>query len=84
MQLFPEPIPLRSPRFLLVTALVLLLAGVPLYAKLAGQPFYLTLFGRIMIYALAAASLNLLVGYTGLVSLGHALYLGLGAYVWAS
>ena len=80
MQLFPEPIPLRSPRFWLVAALVVLLAGVPVYAKLAAQPFYLTLFGRIMIYALAAASLNLLVGYAGLVSLGHALYLGLGAY----
>ena len=33
-----------------------------------------------MIYAIAATALNLLVGYTGLVSLGHALFVGIGAY----
>lgn len=76
----PEPIPASSPRLWIAVAIIVVLAIVPVYASLAGQPFYLTLFGRILIYALAASSLNLLIGYTGLVSLGHALYLGLGAY----
>ncbi|MET0268624.1 MAG: branched-chain amino acid ABC transporter permease [Duganella sp.] len=65
----------------LVSLLVLaLLAAVPLYAHLAQQPFYLTFFARIIIYAIAASALNLALGYGGLVSLGHALFLGLGAY----
>ncbi|KXU87519.1 ABC transporter permease [Paraburkholderia monticola] len=57
------------------------LALVPLYAWLTQQPFYLTLFGRIVIFAIAAVSLDLLIGYGGMVSFGHALFLGLGAYV---
>ncbi len=78
--LFPEPVSVRSARFWVTLALLALFAGVPLYAQVFEQPFYLTLFGRILVYAIAASSLNLLIGYTGLVSFGHALYLGLGAY----
>jgi branched-chain amino acid transport system permease protein len=78
--LFPEPVDFTSPKVIFAVLLIGFFACVPVYANLAGQPFYLTMFGRIMIYALAALSLNLLIGYTGLVSLGHALYLGLGAY----
>jgi branched-chain amino acid transport system permease protein len=80
MSLFPEPVPVSAPRFWVVAALLAFLAAVPVYAALADQPFYLTQFGRIMIYAIAASSLNLLIGYTGLVSFGHALYLAVGAY----
>lgn len=80
---FPELIPLRSPRFIFVTLLVVLLAAVPVIATLIGGPFYITLALRMLIFALAAASLNLLLGYGGLVSFGHALYLGIGAYVVA-
>lgn len=69
-----------KPKKLFVAALFLFLALVPLYAFVFKEAFYLTLFGRIMIYAIAASAVNLLVGYTGLVSLGHALFLGLGAY----
>ena len=47
---------------------------------LSGNVFVLTLFTRIMIYALAAASLNLILGYGGMVSFGHAAYLGIGGY----
>src|ERR1051325_125855 len=83
MWLFPESISLRSPRFLAVAALVILLAIVPPIAQNTGGPFYVTLSLRILIFALAAASLNLLLGYGGLVSFGHALYLGIGAYVVA-
>jgi len=58
----------------------LFLAAVPPVAALANQPFYLDLVRRIMIFALAALSLNLILGYGGMVSFGHAAYLGIGAY----
>lgn len=64
----------------LMAVVLLALALVPVYASLAHQPFYLTLFGRILIFAIAAVSLDLILGFGGLVSFGHALYLGLGAY----
>lgn len=77
--MFPERVPVSSPRLWLVVALVAFFALVPAYSAAVGQGFWLTFFGRIMIYAIAASALNLLIGYTGLVSFGHALYLGLGA-----
>jgi branched-chain amino acid transport system permease protein len=64
-----------------VAALVLaLLALVPVAASITGQPFYVTLVSRMMIFALAAVGLNLVLGYGGMVSLGHSLYIGVGAY----
>jgi branched-chain amino acid transport system permease protein len=57
-----------------------LLAAVPPVAALFNQPFYLDLVRRIMIFAIAAASLNLILGYGGMVSFGHAAYLGVGGY----
>jgi branched-chain amino acid transport system permease protein len=83
MLLFPESISFRSPRCIAVATLLALLAIVPPIAQTTGGPFYVTLLLRILIFALAAASLNLLLGYSGLVSFGHALYLGIGAYVVA-
>jgi branched-chain amino acid transport system permease protein len=59
---------------------LLLLAGVPPVASLFNQPFYLDLVRRIMIFAIAEASLNLILGYGGMVSFGHAAYLGVGGY----
>ena len=62
---------------------ILLLAGlaaVPLLAAWLGQPFWVTLFTRILIFALAAMGLNLVLGYGAMVSFGHAMYLGIGAY----
>ena len=61
----------------LVVAGLLLL---PLYTALSGNIFGLTLFTRIVIYALAAVSLNLIMGYGGMMSFGHAAYLGIGGY----
>ena len=61
---------------LVVAGLVLL----PLYSHLSGNIFILTLFTRIVILALAAASLNLIMGYGGMMSFGHAAYLGIGGY----
>jgi len=58
----------------------LLLAVVPPLAALLGQPFYVDLLRRVMIFAIAALSLNLILGYGGMVSFGHAAYLGVGAY----
>ena len=56
------------------------LALVPVVAAAADAPFYTGLFARIMIFALAAVSLDLILGYGGLISFGHAAYLGIGAY----
>jgi branched-chain amino acid transport system permease protein len=53
---------------------------LPLYSHLSGNIFVLTLFTRIVIFALAAASLNLIMGYGGMTSFGHAAYLGIGGY----
>ena len=58
----------------------LLLALVPPIAALTDQPFYVDLFRRMMIFAIAAVSLDLILGYRGMVSFGHAAYLGIGAY----
>ena len=71
-----------SPRSrVIVLALgVALLAAVPPLAAAFNQPFYLDLVRRIMIFAIAAASLNLILGYGGMISFGHAAYLGVGAY----
>jgi branched-chain amino acid transport system permease protein len=43
--------------------------------------YYLSLASRVLVYAIAASSLNLVLGYGGLVSFGHAAFVGLGAYV---
>ena len=59
---------------------LLALAVVPPLAGVFNQPFYIDLFRRTMIFAIAALSLDLILGYGGLVSFGHAAYLGIGAY----
>jgi branched-chain amino acid transport system permease protein len=61
-------------------ALLVLLALVPLYASLASEPFLMTFTSRVLVFAIAAISLNMILGYGGMVSFGHALYIGLGAY----
>ena len=64
-----------------VTALMIAgLLLLPLYSAISGNIFVLTLFTRIVIFALAAASLNLIMGYGGMMSFGHAAYLGIGGY----
>jgi branched-chain amino acid transport system permease protein len=69
-----------TPRSALTGGLLVILALIPLYAALTGNTFVMTLFTRILILALAAVSLNLIMGYGGMVSFGHAAYLGLGGY----
>jgi branched-chain amino acid transport system permease protein len=65
-------------RWLLIVALAALIT-VPLL----GDVFYTRLATRILIFGLIAIGLNLIVGYTGLVSFGHAAFVGLGAYTVA-
>ena len=60
--------------------LVLLLVAAPLIVTLYQQSFYLDVLTRVLILAIAVVSLNLIVGYGGMISLGHAAYLGIGAY----
>ena len=65
----------------IVNALLILgLALVPVYAWATGNVFVMTLLTRALVYAIAAMSLNLIMGYGGLVSFGHALFIGIGAY----
>ena len=69
-----------SARTWVLFGLLALLAVVPPLAAYFNQPFYLDLLRRVMIFAIAAVSLNLILGYGGLVSFGHAAYLGIGGY----
>jgi len=66
--------------YVLLGAMVFLL-GLPPMASALDMSFYIGLFSRILIYALAAVSLNLILGYGGMVSFGHAAFFGAGAYV---
>lgn len=65
---------------ILIVALVFLI-GLPPVASALEATFYIGLFSRILIYALAAVSLDLILGYGGMVSFGHAAFFGAGAYV---
>ena len=69
-----------SAREYINAALIAGLALVPVYAAATGNTFVMTLLTRALIYAIAALSLNLILGYAGLVSFGHAMFIGIGAY----
>ncbi|MFZ6767089.1 branched-chain amino acid ABC transporter permease [Undibacterium sp. Di26W] len=58
-----------------------LLIAFPLLATYFAQEFYIGLLSRLMIFALVASSLNLILGFGGMISLGHAAFFGSGAYV---
>jgi branched-chain amino acid transport system permease protein len=72
--------PWLTPRTASAVVLLLVFAFVPLYSAMTGNAFALTLFTRIIIMAIGAVSLNLIMGYGGMVSFGHAVYLGIGGY----
>ncbi|MDX2314971.1 MAG: branched-chain amino acid ABC transporter permease [Gammaproteobacteria bacterium] len=74
---------LAGRRRLLCCALGASLLLLPPLADLAGEPFMVSLFSRVLIYAIAAVSLDLLLGFGAMVSLGHAAFFGVGAYVVA-
>jgi branched-chain amino acid transport system permease protein len=64
-------------------AALLAALALPPVLQAAGADFYLGTASRILVYAVAATSLNLLLGYGGMISLGHAAFFGLGAYATA-
>ncbi len=66
-----------------IRVMLLLVLAALLTVPFAGSDFYINLLTKTMLVAVFAMSLDLLVGHTGLVSLGHAAYFGLGAYVTA-
>lgn len=63
--------------------LLIALVALPLVAQLADQAYLITQSRRILIFALAAMSLNLVLGYGGMVCFGQAMFFGLGAYTVA-
>src|SRR6266498_428253 len=63
-----------SPRNAFVAGVIAILALVPVYAEASGNRFIMSLFTRIVILAIAAVSLNLIMGFGGMVSFGHAVY----------
>ena len=62
-------------------AVFAVLALFPLAMQAVDGMFYVSLASRILIYAIAATSLNLVLGYGGMVSFGHAAFFGAGAFV---
>jgi branched-chain amino acid transport system permease protein len=68
------------PERLITLAVLAGLAGVALWALAVDTPFTITLATRAVILALAAVGLNIALGIGGLVSLGHAVFFGLGGY----
>ncbi|MDP1839082.1 MAG: branched-chain amino acid ABC transporter permease, partial [Reyranella sp.] len=71
---------LRTPRGLLTAALLLVLAVLPLLTQAFDQRYLLSVGTRIVIWSIAAVSLNMILGYGGLVSFGHAVFFGIGGY----
>lgn len=59
---------------------LIVLLAIALVVPLLGQPYYTKLVARMAIFAIAAMSLDLLVGFAGLVSFGHAAFFGIGVY----
>lgn len=83
MRLFPDVVNWSAPRTITAITLVATLAALPLVAGAFEATYYISLTTRILIYALAAIGLNLILGFGGMVSLGHAMYVLLGAYAVA-
>jgi branched-chain amino acid transport system permease protein len=67
-------------RYFFWAVVILVLLALPPVTMALGKGFYIDLVRRIMVFAIAAVSLNLILGYGGLVSFGHAAYLGVGGY----
>jgi branched-chain amino acid transport system permease protein len=76
----PTPSPPAARRFVLPAAIFVGLALLPVAAALTHQQYLLDLATRVMVYAVAAVALDVLVGYGGLISFGHAAFIGIGAY----
>ena len=71
---------LRGPRGPGTALLLILFAVAPLLTRALDQPYLLSIVTRIVIWSIAAVSLNVILGYGGLVSFGHAAFIGIGGY----
>jgi branched-chain amino acid transport system permease protein len=71
---------LRTPRGIFAVLLLLLFAALPLLTQAFDQRYLLSVGTRVVIWAIAAVSLNMILGYGGLVSFGHAAFFGIGGY----
>ena len=71
---------LRTPRGLVTALILLVLAALPLLTQAFDQRYLLSIGTRIVIWSIAAVSLNMILGYGGLVSFGHAMFFGIGGY----
>lgn len=73
---------LSRPRWHLVVTVVfmVMLAVAPVWVEATGRGYLVTVLTRVVIFGLAAMSLDFVMGYGGMVSLGHATFLGVGAY----
>lgn len=76
----PAAAPARGRWSLALAIALTALVALPFVASALGNAAITTLATRIIILAIAAASLNLALGYGGLVSFGHAAYFGVGGY----
>lgn len=75
--------PARRTKAALATVVLAALAVLPPAAEALDESFLIGLFTRVLIFALAAVSLDLILGFGGMVSFGHSAYFGAGAYVVA-
>jgi branched-chain amino acid transport system permease protein len=64
----------------LPACIFLVFALLPIVASFTGGSYLVSLGSRVMIFAIAAVALDLLLGYSALISFGHAAFIGLGAY----
>ena len=71
---------LWTPRVIYNAVIIILCIIMPWLAPAIGQEFFTDVFTRTMIFAIAAISLNLIMGYGGMISFGHAVYIGIGGY----
>src|SRR5580698_9648055 len=71
---------LLTPRALVTMLLLLVLAALPPIAQAVNDRYILSVGTRIVIWSIAAVSLNMILGYGGLVSFGHAAFFGIGGY----
>ncbi|HYD04836.1 MAG TPA: branched-chain amino acid ABC transporter permease, partial [Reyranella sp.] len=71
---------LKQPSNAVAAVVLVLLAVLPLLTQAFDQRYLLSVATRILIWSIAAVSLNMILGYGGLVSFGHAAFFGIGGY----
>ena len=79
----PADVRHRAARAIALALVVAFALALPALLRAFGLDYYLSLATRIVVFAIAATSLNLVLGYGGMVSFGHAAFVGIGAYATA-